>query len=138
MEGTPEQQAQQLKAEYEEKLKETKSKISETPEPQAEAERILGEHQAVSETTENMIKEQVPEFEASSHEAGHSLDEISPEDYKKIQGWVEMAAENPYKSIEAAKDSNNPSLFDPLHGALTSNKNFTEMVKSGKLPQLVA
>ena len=138
MEGTPEQQVQQLKEEYERRLAKIKSQTPEFPEPQAEAERILGEHQAVSETAENMIKEQVPEFEASSHESGHSLDELSEEAHTKIQEWVSIAGENPYKSVEAAKGSGDPSLFDPLHGALTSDKNFIAMVKSGKLPQLTA
>lgn len=136
MEGTPEQQVQQLKEEYERKLAEIKSQTPEFPEPQAEAERILGEHQAVSETAESMIKEQIPEFKASSHEPGHGSEDITPEDQNKIQKWVNIAVEDPYASVKMAKDSDSISLIDPFHGALTSDRIFSEMVKRGKLPAL--
>jgi len=140
MEGTPEQQVQQLKEEYERRLAEIKSQTPEPPESkretQTEADRILGEHQAVSETTEGMIREQVPEFKASSHEPGHSVYELPEEVRVKVQEWVNLALVNPLAGVKAAKDSGDPFLFDALHGALTSNQVFTEMVKRGKLPEL--
>ena len=138
MEVTPAEQAQQLKEEYERRLTEIKSQTPESPEPQAETERILGEHQAVSETAESMIKEQIPEFKASSHEPGHGSEDITPEAQAKVQEWVSMSVENPYQGVKMAKDSNDISLIDLFHGALTSDKFFPEMVKRGKLLQLTA
>jgi len=138
MEGSPEEQVKQLNEEYTRKLAEIQAQTPEAVEPQAEADRILGEHQAVSETTEDMIKKQIPDFKASSHERGHSVDGLSEENHTKVQELVNVGIQNPYKSIEMAKNLKDDSLVDALHGALSSNAIFAEMVKRGVLPQLGA
>ncbi len=132
MEGTPEQQVQQLKKEYERRVAEIQ-KATETGERSSE---IAPEHQAVSEVTENMIQEQDPGFKASSHEPGRTADELPEEAQAKVRSWVSLALNDPSAGVKAAKDSGDPSLFDPLHKALTSNEVFQEMVKRGKLPEL--
>jgi len=137
MEGTPEQQVQQLKEEYERRLAEIKSHAPEVGESQIESENIPAEHQAVSETTEKMIQEHEPEFKASSHQPGRGIDEsISPEAQAKVQEWVNLSLANPSAGVKAAKDSRDIGLIDIYHGALTSNAIYQEMVKRGKLQEL--
>lgn len=135
--GTPEQQAEQLKKEYEDKLAEIKGRSLETGESQTETEPIPAEHQAVSETTEKIIQEQVPEFKASSHAPGRGVDEeIAPEAQAKVQEWINMSLSNPSEGVKAARDSGDIGLIDIYHGALTNNQIYQEMVKRGKLPEL--
>lgn len=136
--GTPEQQVQQLKEEYDRRLAEIKGQTPEVGESQVESEQIPAEHQAVSETTEKVIQEQVPEFKASSHQPGRSSGHvgIAPEAQAKIQEWINLSLVNPSAGVKAAKDSGDIGLIDVYHGALTSNEIYQEMVKRGKLPEL--
>ncbi|MEK7645970.1 MAG: hypothetical protein AAB374_02605 [Patescibacteria group bacterium] len=122
MAGTPEQQVQQLKEEYERRLAEIKQQAPETGESQVESEQIPVEHQAISETTEKVIQEQVPEFIASSHEPGHSVGELTPEAQEKVQAWVNIAfTKSLSDGIKAAKYSNDIALIDAFHSALTGS-----------------
>jgi len=138
MEGTPEQQAQQLKEEYERKLAEINTRLPEVSENNTESQPSPAEHQAVSETTEKMIQEQVPEFKASSHEPGRASEnvEIAPEAQAKVQEWINLSLANPSAGVKAAKDSGDIGLIDVYHGVLTSNAIYQEMVKRGKLQEL--
>jgi hypothetical protein len=85
-----------------------------------------------------MIKEQVPQFQASSHEVGHSSDGLSDEGRAKVQEWVGIAGQDPYQAVKAAEKSQDISLIDAFHGALTSDKNFAELVKRRLVQQLAA
>lgn len=136
MEGTPEQQAQQLREEYERKLAEINARSSEVSENNTESQPSPAEHQAVSETTEKIIQEQVPEFKASSHEPRHDSNDIDPEAQAKIQEWINLSLANPSAGVKAAKDSRDAGLIDVYHRALTSNVIYQEMVKRGKLQEL--
>jgi hypothetical protein len=136
MEGTPAEQAQQLKEEYERRLSEINSQPLEAGTSNPEAEQIPAEHQAVSETTENLIKEHVPDFQASSHQPGHKDGEISPEVREKVQEWVNAALVNPLAGVKMARESQDMALIDIFHQALTSDVMYQEMVKRGKITEL--
>lgn len=137
MEGTPEQQVQQLKEEYERKLAEINARSSEVSENNTESQPSSVEHQALSETTEKIIQEQVPEFKASSHEPGRGIDdEIAPEAQAKVQEWINLSLANPSAGVKTAKESGDIGLIDIYHGALTSDAIYQEMVKRGKLQEL--
>lgn len=132
MEGTPEQQVQQLKEEYERKVAEIQSGSVETR-PEAPSP----EHQAVSEVTEGMIQRQVPDFKATSHEPGHSNDQLAEDARAKVQEWVNMAwTQGPAASVKAAQESQDMALIDAFHGALTSEALYHQMIKEGKLPEV--
>jgi hypothetical protein len=141
MAGTPEQQVQKLNEEYQRRLAEIKAQTPKNPEagePQAEADHILAEHRAVSETAEKMIQAEVPEFKVSSHDAGRSAGELSEENRQKVQSWVNAAVDNPAQAVQMAKASGDIALIDVFHDVLTSDQAFLEMVKRGKIRQLAA
>lgn len=131
MEGTPEQQVQQLKEEYERKVAEIQSGSVE-----ARPEAPSPEHQAVSEVTEGMIQQQNPDFKASSHEPGHSVEGLGAEAQAQVQEYVQMSLKDPYAGIKAADSTKDAALLDALHGALTSDPNYHQMIKEGKLPEV--
>jgi hypothetical protein len=136
MEGTPAEQAQRLREEYERKLSEINQRPFESATPSPELEQVPAEHQAVSETTESLIQEHVPEFKASSHQPGNHEGELAPEVRAKVQEWVNVALSDPSAGVKMAKDSQDMSLIDVFHQTLTSDVMYQEMVKRGKLPEL--
>lgn len=141
MAETSEQQIQKLQEEYQRKLNAIQEGIPEAPEDKpdnAEKDRILAEHQALSEATEGMIQAEVPGFEASSHEPEHTVSELPEEKQAQVRGWVSVAHSNLSKAIQSAKDSGDIGLIDAFHGALTADKTFADMVKNGALKQLAA
>ncbi len=133
MEGlSPEQQAQQFKEEYERKI----AGIQQAAESGESSPEIAPEHQAVSEVTEGIIQQQVPEFKASSHAPGRSADQLPDDMRTRIQEWINITVQDPYKGVKAASDSQDIALIDAFHGALTSDEIFPEIVKLGKLPEV--
>src|SRR5258708_9008118 len=134
MEGTKEQQVQQLQEEYQRKLAEIQ-KAAESSPVSPEAAPATPEHQAVSKVTEKAIQEHNPEFQASSHEPGHTSNP-APEAAAQIEAWVQAALQDPYQTIKAAADTKDNALIDELHGALTGNEKWQQLVKEGKIPQL--
>lgn len=138
MPSSPEQQVQELQAEYQRRLAEIKDRSPEVESPQEEAEQVFIEHQALSETTEQMIKEQVPQFQASSHEPMHSVDTLSEEAQATVQQWVQIASQDPYKAVQEAEKSQDIALIDAFHGALTSDKYFADLVKRKLVVELAA
>ncbi|MBP9822136.1 MAG: hypothetical protein KBC81_01675 [Candidatus Pacebacteria bacterium] len=134
MEGTPAEQAQQLKAEYEKKLAEINAPSLEVSENSSETTDSL-EHQAISETTEQMIKEHVPDFKASSH-SQHDSNDIAPENQAKVQEWVNVAITNPVAGVKMARNSNDIGLIDIFHKVLTSNEMYKAIVQRGEIPEL--
>ncbi|KKU89654.1 MAG: hypothetical protein UY20_C0007G0010 [Candidatus Yanofskybacteria bacterium GW2011_GWA1_48_10] len=137
-ESSPDEQVRKLNEEYQRRLAEIKQEAAEgghdLPEP---ALPDAHEHRAVSETAENLIQLEVPDFTASSHEPGHSNEFLSEEQRAMVDNWVAAAAQKgPFSVIKSVKDANNPALTDEFHAALSSDKTFREMVQSGKLPEL--
>ena len=133
-EGTPAEQAQQLKAEYEKKLAEINARSLETSENNPESEPISPEHQAVSEVTEDKIKEERPDFNASSH-APHDSNDIPPESQAKIQDCLNTLLVNPSAGIKKARDLSDSDL-DNFHKVASSNPFYQELVKRGKILEL--
>ncbi len=135
MEGTPAEQAQQLKAEYERKLAEINTGSSELSENNSESAPVSPEHQAVSEVTEEAIKEQVPGFTASSH-APLPADGIPVEAQAKVQEWINATLSNPATGISMAKKSDDIGLIDIFHKALTSDAMYQALVQRGEIQEL--
>lgn len=129
MELSKEQQVQQLKEEYTRKIEEVQNQDSSaTPEVQ--------EHKAVSQVTEGLIQEQVPHFQASSHEPGRPS-AASPEIQDKAQEMINMIwSKGPYESIKAVQEANDPALTDEYHRAVTGKEIWHALVKEGKIPEV--
>ena len=133
-EGTPAEQAQKLKEEYEKKLAEINARSLENPENNSESEPIPSEHEAISRVTEDKIKEEVPNFVASSH-TPHDSNDIPPESQAKIQDCLNILLVNPSAGIKKARGLNDSDL-DNFHKVASSDPFYQEMVKRGKILEL--
>jgi hypothetical protein len=146
---TQEQQIQQLNEEYKRRLEEIQHHAAENPSAEQgtaslpeihENEPVPLEHQAISQTTEEMIQKEIPEFQASSHTPGPKDENLSEEAKAKVEEWVAIARTDPFAAIKAAKDfvnnSGDISLIDAFHGRLTSDEQYKELIQSGKLPEV--
>ncbi len=129
MELSKEQQVQQLQEEYARKIEEVQQSSPEMPQEQQE-------HQAVSQVTEGVIQEHVPEFNVASHEPAQPSS-VGPDLQAKAQELVNIIwSKGLPDSVKALKEANDPALTDEYHRALTSNEVWQAMVKEGKIPQL--
>lgn len=147
MEISKEQQIQNLNEEYKRKLEEIQREATDNPSAESgvilppethETEPVPLEHQAISQTTEGMIKQEIPEFQASSHTPGPKNENLSEENKAKVEEWVNIARTDPFAAVKAAKDflneSGDMSLIDAFHGMLTSDEEYRELISTGKLP----
>lgn len=149
MEMTKEQQIQQLNEEYKKQLEQIQRGATDNPSAEQapgehqethESEPVPLEHQAISHTSEKMIQEQIPNFQASSHTPGSKMDDLPEDAQTKVNEWVKMAGADPYGSVKTVKDyfvkTGDMALVDAYHGAVTSDSKFQELVKTGQLKEL--
>ncbi len=126
MELSKEQQVQQLQQEYTRRIQEIQQEDSSAaPEVQ--------EHKAVSKVTEGMIQEQIPDFQASTHEPVSVNPEISPQAEELVTSSL---LNGPYESVQKLQQLNDNALTDEYHRAMTSKENWHTMVKEGKIPEV--
>ncbi len=113
---------------------ETPTPVPESSQQTVEAEPAPVEsYESVSRSTEAEIKEQAPDFMASSHIPGHTNEFLSLREKSIVQGWVGVAFEKGRAvAIKQAKDYNNPALLDEFHAALTGEL-YQQMIDQGKL-----